>query len=439
MKQRQLGLWMLTALVVGNMIGSGVFLLPASLATFGTVTIFSWVATSIGAMFLALVFAKLSTLFPKTGGPYVFCREGYGDFVGFQVAYNYWVSMWIGNAGIAVAFTGYLSTFIPELNHSNLLAFSVTAGAVWVLTIVNIIGIHFAGFMQLILTILKFVPLVIIAIIGIFFVDWSNLAYFNVSGKSNFSAFSGGAMMTLWAFLGVESATVPADDVKNPEKTIPRATILGTTLAAVLYIICTIVIMGVIPVPQLRESAAPFADLAGKIFGEWGKFAMGAVAVISCLGALNGWILLTGQIPLAASKDNLFPKKFGKVSKNRAPVFGVVFSSILVTALLFLNFSKNLVDQFTFIILLGTLAAILAYIYSTVAEFVIYIKHPDKVDRASVVKSLTISGLAFLYTFWMVISSGQEIVFYGALLMFTSIPVYGWMEWKKYQKKFAGV
>lgn len=439
MKQRQLGLWMLTALVVGNMIGSGVFLLPASLATFGTVTIFSWVATSIGAMFLALVFAKLSTLFPKTGGPYVFCREGYGDFVGFQVAYNYWVSMWIGNAGIAVAFTGYLSTFIPELNHSNLLAFSVTAGAVWVLTLVNIIGIHFAGFMQLILTILKFVPLVIIAIIGIFFVDWSNLAYFNVSGKSNFSAFSGGAMMTLWAFLGVESATVPADDVKNPEKTIPRATILGTTLAAVLYIICTIVIMGVIPVPQLRESAAPFADLAGKIFGEWGKFAMGAVAVISCLGALNGWILLTGQIPLAASKDNLFPKKFGKVSKNRAPVFGVVFSSILVTALLFLNFSKNLVDQFTFIILLGTLAAILAYIYSTVAEFVIYIKHPDKVDRASVVKSLTISGLAFLYTFWMVISSGQEIVFYGALLMFTSIPVYGWMEWKKYQKKFAGV
>ncbi|WP_420420651.1 amino acid permease [Simkania sp.] len=382
---------------------------------------------------------SLARFFPRQGGPYVFCREGYGDFVGFQVAYNYWVSMWIGNAGIAVAFTGYLSTFIPELNHSNLLAFCVTAGAVWVLTIVNIIGIHFAGFMQLILTILKFVPLVIIAIIGLFFVDWSNLAYFNVSGKSNFSAFSGGAMMTLWAFLGVESASVPADDVKDPKKTIPRATILATTLAAVLYIICTIVIMGVIPIPQLKDSAAPFADLAGKIFGEWGKFAMGAVAVISCLGALNGWILLTGQIPLAAAKDNLFPKKFGKVSKTRAPVFGVVVSSILVTALLFLNFSKNLVDQFTFIILLGTLAAILAYIYSTIAEFVIYIKHPDKVDKASVVKSLTISGLAFLYTFWMVISSGEEIVFYGALLMFTSIPVYGWMEWKKYQKKFVGV
>lgn len=436
-KGKQLGLWMLTALVVGNMIGSGVFLLPSSLAKFGTITIFSWLITSVGAIFLALVFAKLSTLFPKTGGPYVFCREGYGDYIGFQVAYNYWISMWIGNAGIAVAFTGYLSTFFPELNHNNLLAFSVTAGTVWLLSIVNMIGIHFAGFFQLILTILKFVPLVLIAVIGIFFVEGKNLTFFNVSGESNFSALSGGAMMTLWAFLGVESASVPADDVKNPTKTIPRATILGTSLAAVLYILCTIAIMGVIPIPQLKGSAAPFADLAGKIFGEWGKFTMGAVAVISCLGALNGWILLTGQIPLAAAKDHLFPKKFGMVSKNRAPIFGVIVSSILVTALLMLNFTKNLVDQFTFIMLLGTLAAILAYIYSCIAEFVIYLKHPDKVDKKNVYKSLTISGVAFLYSFWMIASSGQEIVFYGALLMFTSIPVYGWMQWKKYQNKFA--
>lgn len=428
---------MLTALVVGNMIGSGVFLLPASLASFGTITIFSWVITSIGAMLLALVFAKLSTLFPKTGGPYVYCREGYGDFAGFQVAYNYWISMWIGNAGIAVAFTGYLSTFIPVVNENNLLAFCITAGAVWILTIVNIIGVHFAGFMQLILTILKFVPLVLVAVIGIFFVEFKNLTFFNVSGGSNFSALSGGAMMTLWAFLGVESATVPADEVKDPHKTIPRATILGTGLAAVVYILCTIAIMGVIPIAELKDSAAPFADFAGKIFGGWGRFAVGAVAVISCLGALNGWILLTGQIPMAAAKDNLFPKRFSKVSKNRAPVFGLVVSSILVTGLLALNFSKNLVDQFTFIILLGTLAAILAYIYSCIAEFVIYVKHPDKVDRNTVIKTLTISGLAFLYTFWMIISSGQEIVFYGALLMFTSIPVYGFMEWKKYQKKFT--
>ena len=426
---------MLTALVVGNMIGSGVFLLPASLASFGSITVFSWVATAVGAMLLAMVFAKLSTMFPKTGGPYVYCKEGFGNFVGFQVAYNYWIYMWVGNAAIAVAFTGYLATFFPELATNDMAAFLVTVGVVWFFTLVNLIGVHLAGSFQLILTILKFVPLILIAVIGIFFVDSHNLTYFNVSGKSNFSALSGGAMLTLWAFLGMESASIPADDVKDPKKTIPRATILGTAITAVVYILSTVAIMGVIPMPQLQESTAPFADLAGKIFGDWGMYVMGAAAVISCAGALNGWILLQGQIPMAAAKDKLFPKRFAKVSKARSPVFGILVSSVLITILLYMNFNKGLVDQFTFIISLATLAAIMAYLYTSVAEFVIYIKHPDKVEKKTIVKTLTISGLAFLYTFWATVSAGQEIVFYGALLMFTSIPIYGWMEWQKYRKE----
>jgi len=435
---KKLGVWMLTALVVGNMIGSGVFLLPASLANFGSITVFSWVATAIGAMLLAMVFAKLSTLFPKTGGPYIYCKEGFGNFVGFQVAYNYWIYMWVGNAAIAVAFTGYLATFFPQLAQNDMMAFLVTAGVVWFFTLVNLVGVHLAGSFQLILTILKFVPLVLIALIGIFFVDTENLQYFNISGKSNLSALSGGAMLTLWAFLGMESASIPADDVKDPKKTIPRATIIGTALTAVVYILSTVAIMGVIPMPQLQGSTAPFAELAGKIFGPWGMYVMGGAAVISCAGALNGWILLQGQIPLAAAKDHLFPKRFALVSKSRSPVFGILISSVLITILLFMNFNKNLVDRFTFIISLATLAAIMAYLYTSVAEFVIYVRHPDKADKKTIVKTLTISGLAFLYTFWATVSAGQEIVFYGALLMFTSIPIYGWMEWQKYRKQLHG-
>jgi len=434
---KKLGVWMLTALVVGNMIGSGVFLLPASLASFGSITVFSWIATAIGAMLLALVFAKLSTLFPKTGGPYIYCKEGFGNFIGFQVAYNYWIYMWVGNAAIAVAFTGYLSTFFPELVHNSVHAFFVTAGAVWFFTIVNVVGVHLAGKFQLVLTVLKFVPLILIAVIGIFHVDTTNLAYFNVSGKSNFSALSGGAMLTLWAFLGMESASIPADDVKDPKKTIPRATILGTAITAVVYILSTVAIMGVIPMPELKDSTAPFADLAGRLFGPWGMYVMGAAAVISCAGALNGWILLQGQIPMAAANDKLFPKPFAKLSKSRSPVFGIVFSSVLITLVLLLNFNKGLVDQFTFIISLATLAAIIAYLYTSVAEFVIYIKYPDKVDRKKVIKSLSISALAFIYTFWAIASAGHEIVFYGSLLMFTSIPIYGWMEWQKYRKNIV--
>ena len=429
---RKLGVWMLTALVVGNMIGSGVFLLPASLASLGTITIFSWCATAVGAMLLALVFAKLSTLFPKTGGPYLYCKESYGNFIGFQVAYNYWVYMWVGNAAIAVAFTGYLSIFFEALRESSLLSFLTSVGVIWLFTLVNLIGVHLAGRFQLVLTILKFVPLVLISSIGVFFVKWENLAHLNVSSGSTFSAFSSGAMLTLWAFLGMESASIPADEVKEPEKTIPRATIMGTAITALLYILSTLSIMGVIPMAELKQSTAPFADLAARLFGHSGLVIMGAAAVISCAGALNGWILLQGQIPMAAARDGLFPKRFEKVSKKgRSPYFGIVLSSTLITLMLILNYHKSLVDQFTFIISLATLAAIIAYLYTSVAEFVVYMKYPDKLKKKKIVRSLTISALAFAYTFWATISAGQEIVFYGVLLMFTSIPIYGWMEWQK--------
>lgn len=437
--KKKLGIWMLTALVIGNMIGSGVFLLPASLAHFGTITIFSWVATAIGATLLALVFSRLSTLFPKTGGPYTYCHKGFGSFIGFQVAYNYWLYIWTGNAAIAIAFTGYMSTFFPSLAESPILSFFVTAGVIWFFTLVNVIGLHFAGIVQLIFTILKFVPLVLITIIGLFFIKSDHFASFNVSGESNIFAFSSGAMLTLWAFLGLESASVPADDVKNPKKTIPKATILGTLMAGAVYILSTVVIMGVVPNGILKESLAPFAELANIIFGPIGKLIVGAAAVISCAGALNGWILLQGQIPYAAAKDGLFPKKFSEVSTNRSPTFGIIISSLFVTLLLLLNVSKNLVDTFTLIISLATLSALIAYLYTTIVEFTIYSKYPKIMGLKKAFRPILISALAFVYVFWAVLSAGKEIVFYGALLMFTSVPIYGWMEFKKSKKQSKGL
>ena len=426
---------MLTALVVGNMIGSGVFLLPASLAHFGTISIFSWIITALGAMLLAMVFAKLSTLFPKTGGPYIYCKEGFGNFIGFQVAYNYWIYMWIGNAAVAVAFTGYLVAVVPQLSQSHFYGFFTSAGIVWFFTIVNLIGMRFAGRFQLILTILKLLPLVFVSLVGLFYIDCERLKYFNVSHHSHFSALSGGAMLTLWAFLGMESASIPADVVKRPETAIPRATILGTGITAIVYIFSTVAIMGVIPMPELQQSNAPFADLAGKLFGKWGRSLIAIAAVISSAGALNGWILLQGHVPLAAAKDQIFPQSFKKVSRSQVPIFGILLSSILVTLLLYLNFNKRLVDQFTSIISLATLSAIIAYLYTSAAEFVIYVKYPSKIDPKSALKTLTISALAFLYTFWILSSAGKEMVFYGILLMFTSLPIYAWVQWQKYKKK----
>lgn len=427
---RSLGLWMLTALVAGNMIGSGIFLLPASLASFGTISLFSWVFTSVGALLIALVFAKLSSIFPRTGGPYAYCREAYGNFVGFQMAYNYWIALWVGNAAIAVALAGYLAVFVPALQHSRVLSFFVSAGAVWLMTLINVVGVRQAGIFQLITTVLKLLPLLLIASLGLLFIEPHNLTTsFNITGKSNFSAITGAATLTLWAFVGLESATVPAGSVTNPQRTIPRATIYGTLLAAAVYILSSLAVMGVIPVAQLQHSTAPYADAARIMFGPMGSLLVALGAVISCLGALNGWILLQGQVPLAAARDGLFPKVFSRLSKGQSPIFGLVFTSILVTILLLLTLEESLVKQFTFIILLATLSTLIPYFFTTIAELLIFIRDRENFNGKRLAGSSVIAILAAIYSFWTIIGSGEDTVFYGMLLFFTSVPVYAWMKY----------
>lgn len=429
-RKRTLGPWMLTALVAGNMIGSGIFLLPSALSAIGTISILAWVITSIGAILLALVFARLGGIMPRTGGPYAFCYEAYGDFMGFQVAYNYWMALWIGNAAIVVAFIGYLAVFWPALNNDPRVAFMVSVGTVWLVTIVNIIGVKHAGQVQLVTFILKFIPLALMALVGLFFIHSSNLGEFNISGKSNMSALTMAATLTLWSFIGFESATVPAGNVVDPKRNIPRATIIGTLIAAAVYIISTIAIMGVVKPEILAKSSAPFAIAAAAIFGHWGGIAIAVVAVIATFGTLNGWVLMQGQVPYAAAKDGLFPKAFGRLTRTGGtPAIGLVVSSILITGLLALRYGASLVDQFTFIILLAVLASLIPYILTAGAELLIYIKEPEKFSRKRLIRSSVFASLAFLYAFWTIIGAGPETVYYGMILFFTGIPVYIWQKW----------
>jgi len=268
--QKTLGFWTLTALVAGNMIGSGVFLLPASLASFGSIGIVAWGLTALGAMVLALIFSRLSRVLPKTGGPYAYCREAYGDFVGFQVAYCYWMALWIGNAGIIVALNGYLSVFWPALNQDSQLGLWVSLLILWAITAINVIGVRAAGVVQVVTTILKMLPLFAVGLVGIFMVQPENLMDFNLTGKTHFSAITGAAALTLWAFIGLESATIPAGNVINPKKNIPRATLVGTGVTGLIYILTTVAVMGVVPMSDLAQSSAPYADAARMIFGSWG-------------------------------------------------------------------------------------------------------------------------------------------------------------------------
>lgn len=422
---------MLTALVTGNMIGSGVFLLPAALASYGSISILSWMFTALGALSLAMVFGKLSTFIRKTGGPYAYCREGFGDFIGFLVAYNYWIALCVGNAAIVVAFTGYLGVFFPLLKTSSpLLSYTVSIGAVWFLTLVNIVGIQRAGFLQVVTTILKLIPLVLIAIIGLFYFKFKHLEFFNISGQSNFSAFTGAATLTLWSFVGLESATVPAGEAENPGHNILLATVLGTLVASLVYIVSTTVIMGIIPIKTLAHSTAPYADAAESIFGWWGGKMIALGAVISCFGTLNGWTLLQGQIPFAAAKDHLFPAAFAKESRFLTPAFALCASSIFISLLLLLTLSNNLVTQFTFIILLATLSSLIPYFLTVMSELVLFITRRESFKLRYPKLSLLVSVIAGIYAFWMVIGAGNEVVFYGTLLFLSGVPVYVWIKWK---------
>ncbi|MCK4609131.1 MAG: amino acid permease, partial [Gammaproteobacteria bacterium] len=296
---KKLGLWMLTTLVAGNMIGSGVFLLPANLASIGSISLLSWGITALGAFFLAMVFAKMSVLVPKTGGPYAFAQAGFGEFVGFQTAYNYWIAIAIGNAAIAIAMVSYLADLWPILNQP-LYSATTAIVTVWLLTAVNLKGVRMVGFTAMVTTILKLVPILLVAIFGWWHFHPEYLTHsFNVTHHSNFSALSHAATLTLWAFVGVESATVPASSVLNPKRDIPIATLLGTLIAAVVYIASSTAIMGMIPASVLAHSTSPFAAAAGIIFGKWGDWIIAAGAAISCFGSLNGWILIQGQVPMA--------------------------------------------------------------------------------------------------------------------------------------------
>src|SRR5215217_4438265 len=428
--KRSMGLWMATALVVGNMIGSGIFLLPASLAgTAGPISILAWVFTGAGAILLALVFAGLGRALPRTGGPYAYAKRAFGDFVGFQTAWGYWIAAWAGNAAIAVAFVGYLAVFWPEAGTNNLLGALVGIGVIWLVTAINVLGARETGGVQLVTTVLKFVPLAVIGIVGLFFIHGSNYEPFSPHGAS-IGLLSSTAALTLWAFIGLESATVPAEEVKNPERTIPRATILGTILATLVYIVATVAIMGIIPTGELASSTSPFADAAGQVFGGGWDKVIALVALVSTFGALNGWILIQGRVPMAAAEDGMFPAPFARVHGTRkTPVFGLVVSSVLVTALMLMNYTKGLVDAFTFVSLLATLTTLVPYAYSAAAQAYLYVTERERFSPRHFRRDMAIATLAFAYSVWAITGAGQDVIAKGFVLLLAGIPVYIAMRW----------
>jgi len=424
---RIFGFWTATSLVLGNMIGSGIFYLPASLAHVGPISILGWIITAVGAVSLAYVFSKLSLHNPSAGGPFSFTRQAFGDQMGFFMAWGYWIMAWSSNAAVSLAFVSYLSHFIPFLAESKIASFFVAISLIWLTTYLNCRDLKYGGFIQVLTVIIKISPLVAVACVGWYFIDTANYVPFNPNYETPFEAINAAAAITMWAFIGLESATVPADSVDNPSKTISRATLIGTLLGAAIYIIITSVIFGLIPASKLAQSNAPFVDAAILIFGSWVAPIIGFCVLVSIFGGLNGWIIIQGQIPYALAKEGLFPRAFAKLSPTGTPVFGLIFSSVLMTILLSMNYSKSLVSQFNNLILIGTIMTLGTYLSSALASlrllndsFTVKLKPQIKI-------AVVLGGI---YCLWAIFGSGIENLMICFFAYACGIPVYIYSKWQ---------
>ncbi|MCE0723721.1 MULTISPECIES: amino acid permease [Legionella] len=428
MEQRRiLGLPASTSLVIGNMVGSGIFLLPSSLASFGSISLLGWVITALGSILLAIIFGKLSQRMPLVGGLYAYCRHQLGDFAGYQVSIAYLLGNIIGDAATVVALLAYLTIFWPAIQANHFLAFLVGSAIIWCIALLNIIGIKEVKIVQVATTIIKLVPIVLVSIAGLFHVQVANLSDFNVSGQSNITTLANVAMLTFFAFAGLESATIPAENVKNPERTIYRATVLGTFITALIYILSTIAIMGMFSSKFLVNNPAPFAAAGRVIFGELTNQIFALAAIISCLCTIIGFLFITSQAAMATARDGLLPSFLAKLSRYQTPYWSIIISSLIMTILLGMNYSKLLTSQFTLLVTLSNLCILVPYLYTTVAAMVSFRQFKKTDTKSDFIKAMVIFILACVYVLFAIIGSGQEVIFYGIVLLFILTPFYSFM------------
>ena len=407
---------------MGNMIGSGVFLLPASLAAYRGLSLAGWLISAAGATLLALVFAHLARRNPASGGLYAYTREAFGDVPAFLIGWGYWLSTVATLPALAVAFVGYLAPFAPGVVGRPPLAALVAIGAMWLLIGINAAGVRPAGRVQVVTTALKIVPLLIVAVGGLFYVRPEVFALPSASETPLGSQLLSTVTLTLWAFLGLECATIPAGSIRDPARTIPRATVIGTGLTAIVYILTTLGAMSLLEPDALAASTAPLADGAGRLFGEWGVRLVALGAAISCFGALNGWVLIAGQLPMAVAADGLFPRALGRLTNRGTPAVAMVTAGLLASALVGMNYTRGLVELFTFIILLSTLSTLVPYVFCSLAVWAL----PGPPHRLGAIGP--ISALAFVYAMFAIAGAGAETVFYGFMLLLAGLPVYIWVR-----------
>ena len=420
-QNRVIGFWRGWSIAVGCAIGSGIFMMPTLLAPYGMLGLGGWLIAGGGSILVALTMAKLVKRIPKTGGPYVYVNEVLGSFPGFIIAWTYWVACISAIAGISIAFVGYLGFFAPTISSSPIHALLASLILIWIIIILNIRSLENSSKFQLVSTLLKLLPLIFIIFLGAANFNIDNLPEFNPTDLHPFSLLASVTTLVMWSFIGIETATVPADNVINPQETIPRVLIASVLTILILYILVSIAIAAIVPANELIDSSAPFALAASKILGVTGGTIISIGALVSTLGSLNANTLTAGNLSLAAARDGLLPSRFIFLTKSGTPIFTYLLTGVFVSILLVLNYTKGIVNAFVFMAMLSTLSTLIAYAFCAIAEFKFAQVEKKNQTRNN---ALLLSCGTFLYAFFAIWGAGIEMIIYSLILILIGTPIY---------------
>jgi arginine:agmatine antiporter len=418
---KKMGLFSATVIVIVNMIGTGIFLLPASMATIGSISIYGWIVGTIGATGLAIVYAVLGSIEPKSGGPYAYARDTLGPYLGFQTNYVYWLANLVGNIAIAATVCGYLVVLVPFLKGYETVG---TIAILWIATGINLAGTRIIGLTTGVATVLAMVPLGFVAIGGWLWFDAARfIAGWNPHSLSPLTAIAQSVPFVLWAYMGIESASLNSDLIENPKRNVPLSTLLGLAISGFLYVATCVVLMGIIPMEQLAKSSSPFSDAALMIAGPVGAMIMAACAVLKGGSSLIGWTLNIAQISYNAARDGLFPRIYGQSDAGGVPVWNLIISGVLMSIVALATASPNINEQFNEVIDISVILVVLPYLYSTVSYIDLEFSKGKALSwrHAQVV---LVAAAASIYCIWVIIGSDSKLTQAAMVMLFVSVPLY---------------
>lgn len=424
--KKKMSLMGLTTLVAVNMMGSGIIMLPSSMAQLGAVSLLSWIITAIGSMAIAYCFAQCGVFCPRSGGMSAYTEEAHGKSAFFLCSFLYFLSLAIGNVAISISAVGYLTPFFPWLGSGAIPLFIGCVGLIWLTTAANFGGASITGKLGAITVWGVIIPVAGLSVIGWFWFDAQVLsAAWNPNNMAISDAITQSIPLTLWAFLGMESAAQNSDAVDNPKRNVPLACLFGTLGAAVVYVLSTTVIQGIVPNAELANSTAPFAFVYAQMFNPLVGQIIMALAVMACIGSLLGWQFTLAQTAKVTADQGMFPRLFSKVTALNAPVIGMIVCGVLQTLLALSTISPNASEQFSKLVSLAAVTNLIPYV--TALSGLLVIMHKAQVSQAVFVRNVAVLMIAMAYSIYAIYASGKDAVFGATIVLVIGYLFYGFI------------